>query len=169
MFAKKNNMDFILKEDNGNKEEIIFRFHPITSHVHSFDEFPPKTWEEVYKTYYDWEIFIHSLDKDAMDVSLFEISCDECSTLPSLARVIKKVIREQTSDFLLPMGWPSAEWQLEYREGNNIFVGDGIVFTVFENSYNRGYKFFLENERALGFCDYLDCVNAYMLSHGEPI
>ena len=36
--VKKHNMDFLLKEDNGNGEEVIFRFYPVTSHVHSFDE-----------------------------------------------------------------------------------------------------------------------------------
>ena len=45
-------MDFIL---NKNKYSCIkFRLYPRLSHMHSFDDEPPKDLEGVYKVYYSW-------------------------------------------------------------------------------------------------------------------
>ena len=41
----KKKLDFILEQDED--ERLVFRFHPRSSHCHSFNETPPKTWEEL--------------------------------------------------------------------------------------------------------------------------
>ena len=51
---KKRKIDFILNERRGYR--LIFRFYPKRSSCHSFNENPPKSWNEVYKVYYSYAI-----------------------------------------------------------------------------------------------------------------
>lgn len=47
----KRKIDFILRNDEGFYKDI-FRFYPRSTFVHSFNDNPPKNWDEVYKVYY---------------------------------------------------------------------------------------------------------------------
>lgn len=49
----KKKFDFVLDDDPGINRTIL-RFYPRHTHVHSFNDDPPKSWEEVYKVYYSW-------------------------------------------------------------------------------------------------------------------
>ena len=53
---KKRNIDFVLYEDED--KILTFRFYPRQSSCHSFDDKLPIKWEEVYKVYYSYSVFI---------------------------------------------------------------------------------------------------------------
>ena len=160
-----NNMfDFTLYSDN--YEEIIFRFLPNDSHCHSFDEYPPLNWNGVYKVYYSYSIIRFDKDEElgtpeyATDV--FSMYRDECSVLTDLAKYIRGTIISKKTSKVLPMGQPSSEWEISYE--NNM-----IKFVVFDNCGNDGFRFWLSEDEAMNFANYLDKINDYMLKHGEAI
>jgi len=177
---KERKLDFILEEDAKGKK-LVFRFYPRGSHMHSFDDKPPKTFQDVYKVYYSWAIIDYSYNyKNNIKVAerVFYMSCDECSALCDLASAIRYMLRHRRKEMdVLSFGQPGSDWKLEYlprkydEQGNpNLSYGDGrVYFTVFNNYKHNGYEFCLNVEKTKKFCDYLEAVNQHMLENGEPI
>ena len=161
--------DFII-EDTGWHRDII-RQYPKKTHVHGFSDTPPKTWRQVYKTYYSWCIMRQYYGDDGKiephsTVITFPMYFDECSAFPFLPRCIEKVLGTGEPQQARPLGQPGAEWRIARRRRGDEEVYD---FEVFENYYNKGYRFSLSKEAACGLCTWLDEVNDYAMSRSEPI
>lgn len=157
--------DFVLFEDEDYR--IVFHFFTRDSHCHSFNDDPPKSWNEVYKVYYSWSITDELLDNDGevmeSDV-LFDIPWDECSRLTELPSYIKDVVyNEDVKVHLTSLGQPASEWYISRVDE------DTIKFTVWNDPLNVGYRFKLSNEKAKEFAWFLDNINQYMLEHGVGI
>ena len=141
-----NNFDFILAEERANDERLIFRFNPDKSRCHSFNDDPPKTWKEVYKVYYTWSIFKEWNDGDRIPIFYID---DECSVLTELAYHIRVAIENnKTITTIASFGQPGSEWTLE------LIKGGYMKFTVFENVFDKGCRFWLKKDKALKFADY---------------
>ena len=177
---KQKHLDFVLRDDDYRK--IVFRFYPRSSHMHSFDENPPKSLDNVYKVYYSWGILQYWKDDNGAyepAERLFYMYCDECSALEYLEYVIRKILRyKKRRTQALSFGQPGSMWTITYHphivwdddDNRKIDATNGVlVFEVFDNWTNQGYRFDLEVNEALAFCDYLHKVNQHMFENGEPI
>ena len=178
---KKAMLDFVLRDDSSRK--IVFRFYPKASHMHSFDDKPPMSLQDVYKVYYSWGIvqaWKHENGSRTGYQRIFYMSCDECSVLEYLEYAIRNIIRyKKRRTSLLSLGQPGSMWTIMYYPHRvqdedtgewHIDPTNGVLaFEVFDNWTNLGYKFDLELSEALDFCDYLHDVNQHMLENGEPI
>ena len=74
-------------------EELTFRFYPEKSSCHGFDEEPPKTWEEVYKVYYWYDILETSRYAICPKV-VFDSKCDECSILDEISGMCEDLFND---------------------------------------------------------------------------
>lgn len=166
----KRKFDFILKNWKGYYRDIL-RYYPRRTHVHSHNEKPPKTWEEVYKVYYSWAIIRQYYDdnienKIENSKILFALDCDECSQLPNLSGIIKYVM-ETGEVFNDPtFGQPAGDWCIKKNKSEDF---EYYFFQVFNNWTNQGYRFSLNKNETLEFCEWLDKINQYALEHGEEI
>ena len=146
----------------------IIRYYPRRTHVHSFDENPPKTWEEVYKVYYSWAIIRqHYGDDEKIERSefLLEMPCDECSQIPDLSEIIKYVMKTGETFDEPTFGQPAADWMIKKERVDYVYYD----FEVFDNWTNQGYRFAFTEGETLKFCTWLDKINQYALEHGEEI
>lgn len=177
----KRKFDFVLFQNNYHRD--IFRFYPRDTHVHSHNDNPPESWDGVYKVYYSWGIIRQYLDgygkvESENSQRLFYMPCDECSRIPELSAIIKWVMDSgETYDHRTP-GQPAGDWcitrrkgryewwQLEHKYHENY---EYYNFQVFDNWTDQGYRFTLNKEETLKFCEYLDAINNYALEHGEGI
>ena len=178
---KKRHMDFVLSEDEYDK--TVFRFYPKASHMHGFDENPPASLDDVYKVYYSWGVIQYSkLDDGSWDSGnrIFFMDWDECSALEYLGHVIRRVLRYKKRVIQIrSMGQPGSEWTITFRpewvwDDENLELRldtsrGTLIFEVFDNFTNLGYRFRLDTDRATKFTEYLDNVNQHMLENGEPI
>ena len=181
--SKIRHLDFMIREDEDLR--IKFRFYPRSSHMHSFDENPPKTFKEVYKVYYAWCIMVshkYSWEEEWDPYErVFNMYCDECSALEYLRYSIQEVIAgAKDTDTVMTMGQPGSDWELSYRRGSSwpdYETGDihhdpekdRLHVNVWNNWTECGYRFSMSVDKAKGFVKYLDDINQYMLEHGEPI
>ena len=187
---KKRKLDFILHEEPGH--QIIFRFYPKSSSCHSFNEEPPKSWDEVYKVYYNYAIlekydYIHYLSEENekepcwICEKVFDGSFDECSIIDEVGSACLDLVKGITS-------WTVDDDTFEYLDNWFLPFGDGIKWRIhkfkryllnkqeedaFEievfNQKNIGYRFTLDTDQLKEFGEYLiDCCN-YMLQHGKSI
>lgn len=173
---KARHLDFELKRD---EDSILkFRFYPKSSHMHGFDEEPPKTFDDVYKVYYTWGIFRSQNlacpdepDEWTAFQRMFHIAYDECSALETLEYGIRHVIRYKKGRLdHWSWGEPGSDWIISYRkEDKQDRTKDRVFFEVFDNSTDAGFRFVLSVDKALAFADYLHTVNQHMLENGEPI
>ena len=179
MRVKKRHLDFVIREDDYRK--IVFRFYPKLSHMHSFDENPPKSLNEVYKVYYAWCILQYWKTDDGWrgGERVFYMFCDECSALEYLEEVIRHMIRYKRRKMqALSFGQPGSMWIIRFHphdvwdenDKRKIDPTNGVfMFEVFDNWTHIGYQFDMELSEALSFCDYLHGVNQHMLENGEAI
>ena len=165
-----NKFEFIL--ENNNYSKLIFKFDYKNTHVHSFNEELPKDWKEVYKVYYSWKIYRkYEYDDEKYTQTLLNLSCDECSIIPDLSTIIKRVI-ETGEVFNYPtLGQPAGDWIINkktYKDFDNT-EKSYIEFQVFNNVSGQGIRWSMNIDNSLNFCNYLDSINDYALKHGEPI
>lgn len=169
----KRKIDFVLRDFPGIYRDI-FRFYPRRSHVHSFDDDQPKDWSEVYKVYYSWAVIRQIYNDDSSGFIpeesevLFRMDCDECSRLPDLQEMIRKVIHTGLNCNLMVHGQPAADWNISKNE-SLVDIPASYEFQVFNNWTNQGIRFALNKEETLKFIDYLERINQYALDHGEGI
>lgn len=174
---KKRKIDFII-EDN-DFEKIIFRFYPRQSNCHSFGDEPPKNWNDVYKTYYEYRILkFWKNDNGAYDgyEVLYDTCCDECSLIGEVAARLKYLSEGkkevevthnldtytiQLLDTDIYTFADCTEWKIS--EGK-----DTYKFELFRYD-DVGYRFWLEKNKAYEFGKYLEECCEYMLAHGDPI
>ena len=162
---KVSQIDFILQNDEFSK--LIFRFLPGLSHCHSFNEQPPKSWDEVYKVYYAYEIVEQWNDEDLSNEDLlFSTSFDECSIIDVVAQFISQLgWNSFCSKTFTPRG-DGVQWKLQKRIHPH--QGLGIKFELWKRN-NMGYRMFLPEEKCIAFAKFLNNCCEYMLAHGEPI
>lgn len=92
-----------------NFERLLFRFYPQRSRVHSHTDEPPKSREEIYKTYYYWKIIRQrKLGKEYGVGSevMFDPHVDEDSIIGYMADILEKVYQ----------GIYSEEWTDQHGE-----------------------------------------------------
>lgn len=178
----KRKLDFELKMRSG--LSYIFRFYPRQSHCHSFNDEPPKTYDDIYKVYFYYAVW--QKWENAMKL-LWESGCDECSAMEDVSYVCGKITNDIFSD--------SKAVKDDYRE-EIVPMGDGIIWTIrrmkiwdiwgtfdsgnvqiqkdaFEFLMSRwdgvSYRFELLPEKTKEFGEFLKHCCDYMLEHGEPI
>lgn len=163
--GKANQISFVLKE--GQFSKLIFRFLPQLSSCHSFDDNPPKSWQEVYKVYYAYEIVEQWSDEDQNNEGVwFSTSFDECSVIDTVADFIGHLDwKSFCSQTFMPYG-DGVQWKLQKRR--HPYQGLGIKFELWKRN-NMGYRMFLPEERCIAFAKFLNDCCEYMLAHGEPI
>lgn len=169
--------DFVI--DNwGDDYKTIMRWYPSTTHVHSFNDNPPDTWEKVYKVYYSWSILTHFYNDKGEIIpeytkKMFEMSCDECSRFPELANIIREIMKTGKEFNYPTLGQPAADWHIWKETGIRAWKNNEPFeyyhFEVFDNFYNNGFQFTLTKEETENFCDWLDKINEIALKNGEPI
>lgn len=170
----KHKFDFVICDDPM-FDKMTFRFYPKSSYVYDHTDNPPTTWKDVYKVYYSWAIIRHTYYNDKLEPEscekIFYLPIDECSRLPELSAIIKNVIKTGETFDCKTIGQPAGEWKIEKKLYYNL-VNDEIVackFEVFNNLTDQGCRFWLREDKALEFCDWLDMVNQYMLKHNKGI
>ena len=160
MYKNDTIIKFNIKQNKKYDYKIDFVFSPTRSHLHSFNENPPKDWNEVYKVYYSWQIV--EVFEGEPEV-LFNMEVDECSCLTDLAYYIRDILYYNAKHHTIrSLGQPGSEW---------IIKADGSIihFEIWQDPSNQGYRFWLTRDRAEEFAKFLDQINKYMLEHGEPI
>lgn len=171
---KKRKIDFIIKDFKDSR--LIFRFYPRKSTCHSFNDIPPKSWEEVYKVYYSYSIlkqYKFNKEDEWKTIVVFNEHCDECSIIDEIAYVCKElsegkeykiITRDEekikfeylnTPKFPFGMG---VEWNINKKN-------DYYEFCLFKYD-NIGYRFYLESKKIKEFGEYLENCCEYMLAHG---
>ena len=169
--SKERRMDFVIGHDiwDDDDNDIVFRFYPKSSHMHGFEEDkPPKSFNAVYKVYYSWAIEKTEGSHLVVWQVQFSIGCDEYSALTYLSEVIRQCIREKKDKRCITAGQEGSDWHLFFIK-RGFYPVARVGFYVFSNFTNKGYRFYLETERAEQFADFLDEVNNHMLENGEPI
>jgi hypothetical protein len=170
---KKQRIDFVIQLNGYGK--CVFRFYPRQSSCHSFNENPPKSWDEVYKVYYNYRI-LQIYDDSNYEV-LFDSYTDECSIIGEMAArlklisegqktVIKNVGNEKHLIDLFKEVYPFGDgvsWKIEQYLPNKYQI---ILWRLFDGV---GFRFFLEKNQLLKFSNYLQKCCDYMLAHGNPI
>ena len=150
---KKRKIDFILKERNGWR--LIFRFYPRKSSCHSFDENPPKSWDEVYKVYYnysileeyDWDKYYNrDTDKPTeWDVYMvFDGSFDECSRIDEVGYVCLELAKGKT-EITREIDGEHYTWQLLDRDMYPL--GDGVSWRIHKYPGNENEEDLEEYEK----------------------
>ena len=178
-------MDFVLNPEGFWNEQLIFRFYPHCSHMHSFGDEPPEHFGQVYKVYYSWAILkrIVGLDEDLLSKTevVFKMGWDECSALFGLEDVVKYCSDDSQPYYeeykTMSPGQPGSVWEFQ-RQKRCVWDGaelsespenDVVEFSVWNNYTSQGYRFYLRVDKAREFAEYIGKVNQYMLEHGEPI
>lgn len=91
--------------------------------------------------------------------------------LPDLAAEIEYVMKTGETYDQPTFGLPAGEWRIEKHEGDDCTCThyEDYHFQVFNNFTNQGFRFVLDKNKTLKFCDWLDMINQYTLEHGEGI
>ena len=149
--------------------DLNFVFYPKESHMHGFNDKPPKDFAGVYKVYYSFAIEETKGSHPAE--SVFAIRCDECSALTYLADAIRHCIQKKTDSKALSPGQEGSIWELTYMKASDFPLKeeDSVIFSVWNNYTNKGYRFWLYVSAAKEFAGFIDMVNNHMLENGEPI
>lgn len=177
--GKISKIDFVIHEDDF--EEVIFRFLPRQSNCHSFGDILPTKWEEVYKVYYAYKIFI-KWKEDGHITEVFNCGCDECSIIDEVSERIKHIVEGKKS---LSVNRNGEEYVIELLNKEVVPFGYGVSWTINEiinNMRNEifyeivlwkhdriGYRFYLDTNKLEEFGKYLNECCEYMLAHGDPI
>ena len=173
---KKKRLEFIL--DDNKYRKLVFRFYPRSSTCHSFNDQPPKSWEEVYKVYYHYKI-VKVWKSDHEQKLMFNSGCDECSIIDEIANRIKLI----TEGYTVYKGKTrdGDEFSIPLLDDECFPFGDGVSWTISKctapDKYsialydydNIGYRFTLTKEKLAEFGQYLESCCEYMLAHGDPI
>lgn len=174
----KRKFDFILDNDIGLHRDIL-RIYSNQTYIHSCNVDLPETWDDVYKVYYSFAIirqYYDDNDEKTIETSdvLLDMHVDECSIIPYLSKFIKRVMNTGETYDYPTWGQPAAEWKIEKKSYTiqDVCLNEEIYdfcedydFTVFNNWTNQGYRFSLNKETTLLFCDWLDKVNEYLFAH----
>lgn len=176
---KKSEIDFVIHEDDF--EKTTFRFLPRQSSCHGFRNNPPTKWEEVYKVYYAYKIFIE-WKEDGHIIEVFYCGCDECSVIDEVSTRIKHIAEGEKS---ISFNRDGKEYTIELLNREVIPFGYGVSWTINEivnNMTNEtvyevvlwkhdriGYRFYLDKNKLEEFGKYLNECCEYMLAHGDPI
>ena len=162
----KRNIDFRIRDDE--MERITLRFRPRLSHVHGFGDTPPKKWEEVYKTYFCYDIIRRWKDEYSSSEVMYYEPFDECSALNEVSYIIGGIITgfEFERTLAHPFG-DGTSWEIE--KFNCPGKTDYVRFTLFQSYTSKGYRFSLPVDRLQEFKKTLDYYLEYMLQHSEGI
>ena len=190
---RKRKMDFVLYEDEFCR--FIFRFYPRLSHCHSFDEEPPKTYQDIYKVYFNYAIICQYLVDGKLESSeqIWNSDCDECSIIDEIAYICSKISdniftetktiyngEEHTFNYLDQFFCPGdgIDWKINKVERYNHWNKNGEILKEPEIYHNFeflmrkengvSYIFELSPERTREFGKFLQGCCDYMLKHGEP-
>lgn len=174
---KKRKLDFIIEDRDDYR--LIFRFYPKSSTCHSFNENPPKSWNEVYKVYYFYSVLIQWKNENGkveQTHTLFDSECDECSIIDEVGyrcQLIADGITESKvcdgdetfsliNNDIFPMGM-GVSWVIRIRPERDLFQLEMYRWD------NIGYRFIVNREKLKEFGQFLiDCCE-YMLVHGQSI
>lgn len=165
----------IYTSNNGN-ELTVFRFDTKYSACHSFNDKPPTKWEEVYKVYYYYQIVQIDKEEDEEEI-LFDSCCDECSVVYEIAERCKYLAQCKKQVKITRDDGKSRTFKLLNEEIKP--CGMGVFWTIrkpynkykFElfNWFDKGYRFWIEQNKIGEFGKFLESCCEYMLAHGVPI
>ena len=171
---KKEHIDFILYE--GNHEVVTFRFYPRQSSCHSFGDEPPKNYDDIYKVYFAYSIFIRNKENNKTKV-LFQCHCDECSVIDEVAARIALIIEgkrgvtlengrfiQLLNNEIYPIAY-GVSWEIKEWQNSDKYNYEVMMW----NWDDTGYRFMLSKNELKNFGLYLQECCEYMLAHGDPI
>lgn len=176
--ARKRKIDFVIKEDKYSKK--VFRFYPRQSNVHGHHETtPPKTWDEVYKTYMAFGIL--ETDGEGRCIQRYKEGFDECSCLDDVAYLIRNM--DSSKGDILKRSRPFGNgtcWIIEKftRETWESIYEDDEEYKEYESFYDffiwhdyngEGYRFQLDEKDAFKFADTIDEFYQHMLENSVVI
>lgn len=136
--------------------DLYFEFDTKHSHCHSFNDNPPKSWEEVYKVYYSYNLYA---ERDGEKTELFNAYCDEGSSLDAVGYALQEPKKKYYC--ILPFG-DGIMWEISRRY-------EKCEITLVEMISRRAYRIYLANQEAKKFGKFLVSCCEYMLAHGEGI
>lgn len=141
-------------------DEFYITFRPEDTNIHSFDNNPPKTWNDVYKVYYSYKIEeVWSFEDEYSCETVLDTGFDECSCMPYLAEVLEHFDDEAKNNILKvrPFGdgvdWEIERFYLEYQKMNY------YTFKLFNGSI--GCRFTLSEKELYDFIVWLKYINEY--------
>jgi len=182
---KKRKIDFVMRDFKDDR--LTFRFYPKNSSVHGFDNGSPKNWNEVYKTYFAFSILkLHKEDKECGEKeyceTMYRETFDECSCIDVVAHHIRNMdsLAEDVVERCRPSGngtcWMIKKFTRESFESiSNWYEGDEkeyesyYDFFIWHDYNGKGYKFQLEESKALEFADKIDEFRQHMLENSQGI
>lgn len=175
--SKKRKIDYIIEQSDNKR--LIFRFYPKQSSCHSFNDKPPKNWNEVYKVYYSYAVIrqIKWKKEDQWESEvLFYEPCDECSIISDVAERCKLLSEGKT---VFKGEYDGEKYSIKLLNNEMHPFGMGTSWTILKcdkiyefrlfNWNDIGFRFYLEKNELNNFADYLNECCEYMLIHGDPI
>ena len=143
-------------------ERRVIRFYPKTTHVHGFDDDPPKTWGKVYKTYLSFSVLHFDMESGKAHVA-YNARWDECSGLNDLAYWLEHPGANTEPVFHMRVFGDATQWVvLPWGESFKLV-------TMYPLHAGKSYVFWLKNDQIPEFVkvitEYLD----YSLAHSEGI
>ena len=161
---------------NSADESTIFRFDTEYSSCHSFNDKPPTKWEDVYKVYYYYQI-VHIDKEDGEEKILFDSHCDECSILDEIVARCEYLAKGNKKVKITRDDGTTYTVKLLNQEIKP--CGMGVFWTIrkphkkyqFElfDWWDKGYRFWINEDKIEEFGKFLQSCCEYMLEHGVPI
>ena len=152
--------EFVISDDEF--ERRVMRFYPKTTHVHGFGDEPPKTWDEVYKTYLSFAVLY--FDKEYKKATVeYSARWDECSGLNELVNWIENKEKFDEPFMHLRVFGDATQWIIIP------FGPDRVVFTLYPIYQGSGCTFFLDNEQLSEFAEVINTYLEHSLKHSQGI
>lgn len=153
-----------------------FAFYPQESSCHSFGEEPPKSWEDVYKVYFQYEITRDALNIDEPGI-VFRSYHDENSVMKTVAKALKAISNHE-KDYSKYIGkdyfaFGGVSWRIDevpIKKYNHYRTTKVHRYRItMTNDANEKFEFVNDILELGRFADFLDKCCEYMLAHGEPM
>lgn len=163
----KRSFDFVIKEDDG-VSKIVLRFYPKKSRVYTFVDEPPKSWDEVYKTYMTYSVLCYSTYKTKNIIPsttpdvLFSSSIDEGEGLLDVRQTISNILNgDLKKEYLIyPLSF-GVDWEIREMPKNK----DTYIFTMIKNITGEAFRFELPKEKLNEFYTVLNEYLEYILKY----
>lgn len=143
-------------------DEFYITFRPDDTSIHSFNNDPPASWDNVYKVYYSYKIEeVWSFEEEYSSEIVLDTGCDECSCMPYLADVLEHFDDNAKNNVLKvrPFGdgvdWEIEKFYFKYEKMNY------YTFKLFNGS--PGCRFTLSEVELQDFILWLKYINDYAL------
>ena len=142
-------------------ERRVLRFYPGTTHVHGFDDVPPKSWKDVYKVYLSFDV-IHKDKEYNTSKVVYSARWDECSALDAVAEtLLDPSLLEKPVQEVWALGY-ATQWIIVPRESSTLI-------TMYPMNGGLGYTFIVCTDRLAELGNTINEYLAMALENSEGI